>query len=408
MTYRPSIAERIAWTSGRLRSAGVQVLVALWSCGDYETGRNCRPYVSTIVARSGLSRATVMRTLAWLRDKDQPGGPWVIASQRHRHATRYDIRLERLATHPPKAQQTTMMSFTAPSIDESPPDKSESQNEIQESFESHFEPLDTKFESHFETPTSDPDLVPVRTTTTTHAREVEAQNETQIAGAFPLVGQTPPRRCAHPHAHAWCDGRVHVPRDLHFELLDHHLGTQPGESRTAKAGRLIAFYAATMAALPASTSVPPDAAYTFWKAAFKAWIVTDPRPVEHEPVIARDGEGGVDQAPPAENVWTQVLTRIETKVNRASFYTWFRDTVLVVDAGDVIDVAKPGDKSDLFAAWLGKHYQHVVREAMEEVRPGTRVQFVVADGHDARPGTATCAAGADDRVDRQRRHASAR
>ena len=31
----------------------------------------------------------------------------------------------------------------------------------------------------------------------------------------------------------------------------------------------------------------------------------------------------------ASNVWNDILARIETKVNRHSFYTWFKPTRLV-------------------------------------------------------------------------------
>ena len=33
------------------------------------------------------------------------------------------------------------------------------------------------------------------------------------------------------------------------------------------------------------------------------------------------------------NIWDQVLSRIETKVNRHSFYTWFKPTAFVADDG---------------------------------------------------------------------------
>ena len=36
------------------------------------------------------------------------------------------------------------------------------------------------------------------------------------------------------------------------------------------------------------------------------------------------------------NIWDQVLARIETKVNRHSFYTWFKPTAFVAD-GDGVD-----------------------------------------------------------------------
>ncbi|MGE3579762.1 MAG: DnaA N-terminal domain-containing protein, partial [Vicinamibacterales bacterium] len=32
-------------------------------------------------------------------------------------------------------------------------------------------------------------------------------------------------------------------------------------------------------------------------------------------------------------VWDAILARIETKVNRHSFYTWFKPTVFVSDTG---------------------------------------------------------------------------
>ena len=31
------------------------------------------------------------------------------------------------------------------------------------------------------------------------------------------------------------------------------------------------------------------------------------------------------------NLWEEILSRIETKVNRHSFYTWFRPTTFVAD-----------------------------------------------------------------------------
>jgi len=256
MTYKPSIAERIAWSSGTLSSAEIKVLVALWSAGDYETGRRCHPKVSTVVARSGLSRATVTRTLARLRDPQRPGGPRIAVTFRgHRRSTSYDIVLDGLATHAPKEQQMAIDTVI-------PVETVEAHNEPQREFGAQNEPQDLAFEAQNEPPTSDPDLY-LENTHTTRARE-DAQPELQ-----PLVGAVPPAKCAHPHAHAWCHGRVHVPRDLHFEFLD-QLGTRPGESPTQKAGRLVAFYADEMARLPADANVPDR--YAFWKTAFKLWV----------------------------------------------------------------------------------------------------------------------------------------
>ncbi len=74
------------------------------------------------------------------------------------------------------------------------------------------------------------------------------------------------------------------------------------------------------------------------------------------------------------SIWDQVLTRIESKVNRHSFYTWFKPTTLVADAGHAITVRVP---NILFKDWLTKHYSLVLNEALNEVRrPGVSLLFV--------------------------------
>ena len=45
------------------------------------------------------------------------------------------------------------------------------------------------------------------------------------------------------------------------------------------------------------------------------------------------------------NIWDQVLARIETKVNRHSFYTWFKPTSFVADNGS--DASRPGPERAL-------------------------------------------------------------
>src|SRR6187455_3117331 len=74
------------------------------------------------------------------------------------------------------------------------------------------------------------------------------------------------------------------------------------------------------------------------------------------------------------SIWEQVLTRIESKVNRHSFYTWFKPTSFVADAGHTITVQVP---NILFKDWLTKHYSLVLNEALAEVRrPGVALLFV--------------------------------
>ncbi len=73
-------------------------------------------------------------------------------------------------------------------------------------------------------------------------------------------------------------------------------------------------------------------------------------------------------------IWDQVLARIETKVNRHSFYTWFRPTTLLSDGGGALTIRVP---NQLFKDWLTKHYSVVLSEALAEVRrPGAGLIFV--------------------------------
>ncbi len=74
------------------------------------------------------------------------------------------------------------------------------------------------------------------------------------------------------------------------------------------------------------------------------------------------------------NLWDQVLARVETKVNRHSFYTWFKPTSFVSEGTSSLTVRVP---NALFKDWLSKHYSGVIAEALGEVRkPGVTVSFV--------------------------------
>ncbi len=79
----------------------------------------------------------------------------------------------------------------------------------------------------------------------------------------------------------------------------------------------------------------------------------------------------------AGNIWDQVLTRVETKVNRHSFYTWFKPTSLIADTGTTVHIRVP---TALFRDWLTKHYSAVLDEALAEVnRRGCAVAFTTDD-----------------------------
>src|SRR5580765_312272 len=74
------------------------------------------------------------------------------------------------------------------------------------------------------------------------------------------------------------------------------------------------------------------------------------------------------------NLWEEILSRIETKVNRHSFYTWFKPTTFVTADARTLTVHVP---NPLFKDWLMKHYAAVISEAMGEIkRPNLAIDFV--------------------------------
>src|SRR5262245_62528243 len=81
------------------------------------------------------------------------------------------------------------------------------------------------------------------------------------------------------------------------------------------------------------------------------------------------------------NLWDQILSRIETKVNRHSFYTWFRPTSFLAEDRTSVTVRVP---NGLFKDWLTKHYSGVIAEALSEVkRPNLTVHYVAESQPDA-------------------------
>jgi chromosomal replication initiator protein len=103
----------------------------------------------------------------------------------------------------------------------------------------------------------------------------------------------------------------------------------------------------------------------------------------------------------AGTVWDDVLARVETKVNRYSYYQWFQHTSLLEDRGQtlLIRVADP-----MVVDWLTKHYAVIIDEALTEVgRPGTRLELRPEGGTTAPPPTppVTRDDAVDDREDTQ-------
>jgi chromosomal replication initiator protein len=82
------------------------------------------------------------------------------------------------------------------------------------------------------------------------------------------------------------------------------------------------------------------------------------------------------------SIWDEILTRVENKVNRHSFYTWFKPTSFIADSGTTITVRVP---NALFKDWLTKHYSVVLTEALAEVRRQESAVVFLTDGVDPLP-----------------------
>lgn len=98
----------------------------------------------------------------------------------------------------------------------------------------------------------------------------------------------------------------------------------------------------------------------------------------------------------AGTVWDDVLARVETKVNRYSYYQWFQHTSLLEDQGQtlVIRVADP-----MVVDWLTKHYAVIINEALSEIgRQGVRLRFQ-PEGGGPPPTPQAAADSAADQID---------
>ena len=88
----------------------------------------------------------------------------------------------------------------------------------------------------------------------------------------------------------------------------------------------------------------------------------------------------------APSIWDQVLGRIEAKVGRHSFHTWFKPTSLLADDGLRLSVRVP---NLLFTEWLPKHYSVVLTEALKDVgRADAELIFVPEEAKPASGGPA--------------------
>ena len=65
----------------------------------------------------------------------------------------------------------------------------------------------------------------------------------------------------------------------------------------------------------------------------------------------------------SDSLWDDVLARVEGKVNRHSFATWFRPTTYLSLDGSTLRIGVPNAQ---FREWLSKNYLGVLQEALAE------------------------------------------
>jgi len=80
-----------------------------------------------------------------------------------------------------------------------------------------------------------------------------------------------------------------------------------------------------------------------------------------------------DQSP----LLQKVMSSVERKVNRYSFYTWFKNIQIASDEGDTVTISVP---DELAAGWLQKRYGKLLEDALAEAgRTGVNVKVVSRD-----------------------------
>ncbi|MFB3854796.1 MAG: chromosomal replication initiator protein DnaA [Vicinamibacterales bacterium] len=77
------------------------------------------------------------------------------------------------------------------------------------------------------------------------------------------------------------------------------------------------------------------------------------------------------------SAWDEILSRIEAKLNRHTFLTWFRPITFLSDEGDALNLHVP---NAMFKDWIARHYAQVLTEALDEIgRPGLVLRFLTTD-----------------------------
>jgi chromosomal replication initiator protein len=91
------------------------------------------------------------------------------------------------------------------------------------------------------------------------------------------------------------------------------------------------------------------------------------------------------------SLWDDVLAKVEAKVNRHSFATWFRPTSFLFLQGSRLMIGVPNAQ---FKEWLNKNYQAVIAEALHDLGRAD-VQVVFEDAPEAAPAEGSTGAARD-------------
>ncbi|WOV84361.1 chromosomal replication initiator protein DnaA [Sporosarcina jeotgali] len=78
-----------------------------------------------------------------------------------------------------------------------------------------------------------------------------------------------------------------------------------------------------------------------------------------------------------ENLWQEVLSKVEEKISRPSFETWLKSTKLLSYGSENVTIAVPNSFSK---EWLESHYVHLITGILSELTGEDRlIQFVVPE-----------------------------
>ncbi len=78
-----------------------------------------------------------------------------------------------------------------------------------------------------------------------------------------------------------------------------------------------------------------------------------------------------------ENLWQEVLSKVEEKISRPSFETWLKSTKLLSYGAENVTIAVPNSFSK---EWLESHYVHLITGILSELTGEDRlIQFVVPE-----------------------------